>query len=330
MSDLAAGLLGAWGISPPQIIQPINKGANNRTFLIDAVKERYILRIYPASANLERIQDELAVLAGLQRAELTFSVPQPIATIDGRMIVPTEADIDGLAVLFTAITGQPLAFVDAPAAFVCGAALAELDDALSILAIETCLSRPAFGDLRQTHPLVPNPVDAVALLPFPMDVRTHLRTLLEGLDGISFDLSARLPAQLIHADFDPSNVLVDSDQVSGVLDFEFAALAPRAMDFTIGLYGFAGLPRAEATYWRLIVAFAAGYQQRSQLSAAEIGAVPTLMRLREATSLVHWMGRGMGGDTTKVDLVARAGRLLRLDDALTAVGEEMIHCITAV
>jgi len=168
------------------------------------------------------------------------------------------------------------------------------------------------------------------MLPFAMDARTRLRTLLEGLERAPCDLYPLLPAQLIHADFDPSNVLVEGEQVSGVLDFEFAALAPRAMDFAIGLHGFSGPPRAEDTYWRLAEAFAIGYQQRSRLTAAEIAALPALMRLREATSLVHWMGRGWDGRTTMVDLVARAERLLSLDEALTGRGEAMMRCISAI
>jgi len=97
------------------------------------------------------------------------------------------------------------------------------------------------------------------------------------------------------------------------------------MDVTVALWSFGVAPWQTERDWAVIEAIAAGYGQRSALTGAEVAALPTLLRLREATSLVHWVGRLRQGLTTADDIAERAGRMLDVDHWLQAYGAELLR-----
>ncbi len=113
--------------------------------------------------------------------------------------------------------------------------------------------------------------------------------------------------------------------LSGILDFEFAAPDLRAMDIAVALWSFGIALWQTERDWALIEALIAGYRQRHALTSAEVAAIPTLLRLREATSLVHWMGRRRQGLTTADDIAKRAGGMLDVDRWLQAHGTELLR-----
>jgi len=307
MDDPLPRLLDAWRIPGPCRVRAATEGANNRTFLIDSPAGLLVLRIYPPRTDPSRVAHEHSMLSALQGASLSFAIPQPLAAADGRTIVTVERT-DDLAVLVAAISGGPPPAVDPYIAERAGAALGELDRALAQIAPP---SRRVFA-LQDDLTVGPS---ILAVLRAPAEA------LLAALAVVQTDLYARLPWQTIHADFDPSNVLFDGERVSGVLDFEFAGWAPRAMDLAIALHGFAGLPQDAESYWALVGALAGGYRQQLQLTETEVAALPDLMRLREAISLTHWIALG----AAEADLAARTGRFLRLNEQLTALGAKLIH-----
>lgn len=114
-----------------------------------------------------------------------------------------------------------------------------------------------------------------------------------------------LPQSIIHADYFPTNVLVDGLRVTAILDFEVAGPSYRAMDLAVGLWAFGNDD-----------AFRRGYLARLPLTDAEQYAVPDLQLLREQASLVHWYGRHLEGLTTAAGITTRADRLLQLELAL--------------
>lgn len=129
------------------------------------------------------------------------------------------------------------------------------------------------------------------------------------------------PLTWIHWDFYPSNVLMHAGHVTGIVDFEFAGAGYRAMDIAIGLNAFAfGQP----DMWTLIERFATGYLSRVHLSTGEIEAVPTLMLMREATSLVHWTGRSLQDLPDRMGVTQRARRLVELAHLLEGRGAELV------
>ncbi|MEV6269111.1 phosphotransferase [Kribbella sp. NPDC051936] len=61
-----------------------------------------------------------------------------------------------------------------------------------------------------------------------------------------------------------------------------------------------------------VVHFQRGYLDAFPLTDAELSAVPELELPREATSLVHWYGRYLEGQTTAAGMAERGERLLRV------------------
>ncbi len=104
-------------------------------------------------------------------------------------------------------------------------------------------------------------------------------------------LMAQLPRQIILGDLNLSNILVDAGRVTGMVDFEFSGRDWRAMDLAVGLVGFGNAGRNASVVWECVDAFAAGYQRRVALEPVESASLLTMLRLREATNLLHRIGR---------------------------------------
>ena len=324
--DLDA-LLDAWPVAGPRRLRPASAGLNNLSHFVRTPAGSYFLRVYRNTNDAARIRYEHALLLGLQRAGLSFAVPLPLATRGGdTYAVAAGGGEEVVAALFPVIPGEHPERGDAAQAAACGEALGELDAALA--RTETAPSLPAlgmYGDLYHVHPLVPDPLALPGELPLAATGAPRLRAALEELLALVPGLYGRLPRQIIHSDLDRSNVLMQGNSVSGLLDFEFASPDVRAMDFAVGVWGFSRWAWGTGREWPLIEAFAGGYGRRVALEASELESLPTLLRLRDATSLVFWAGRRRQGLATEEDVASRATGLLGLDDWLRAHGDELVR-----
>ena len=149
-----------------------------------------------------------------------------------------------------------------------------------------------------------------------------------------------LPWQMTHGDYTPSNTLILEDRASAVLDFDMAQPDARAIDIAAGLkYSMrvddfviaknrtrieriGQIPADQnpdqnpenppesaqsafyPTFYPDPLAFGAafwqGYTQWVTPTDAEIAAIPTLIRLRDAVSAIWWLGRGLvNGDINR-------------------------------
>jgi Ser/Thr protein kinase RdoA (MazF antagonist) len=102
-------------------------------------------------------------------------------------------------------------------------------------------------------------------------------------------LLERFPAQVIHGDPNPENVLLDAGhrRFSGFIDFSDAVRAPRVFDVAIAAsYLRADRPNA----LRLIAPFVGGYNAVTPLQENEIASLFDLVRARLATTitLLYW------------------------------------------
>lgn len=77
-----------------------------------------------------------------------------------------------------------------------------------------------------------------------------------------------------------------------MLDFEFAHPDARALDVASGLK-YTMRVWETPNPWELARRFSRGYGRCIRLAAAEVEAVPWLIRLRDAASTVWWIGRGL-------------------------------------
>ncbi|MDQ4075070.1 MAG: phosphotransferase, partial [Chloroflexota bacterium] len=116
------------------------------------------------------------------------------------------------------------------------------------------------------------------------------RDELSGLRSFVNGSYRTLPWQVVHRDLDPSNTLVESGQVTAILDFEFAGLDACVLDvaaslkFTMRVWG-------NPDPWEVARRFCRGYRYWNRLTQAEVESLHWLIRLRDAVSTVWRMGR---------------------------------------
>lgn len=253
--------------------RPITTGIENSNWFVTlehAGREHaFVLTLVEAVAA-----DELPFFIALTDtlAEADLPVPMALRLADGARQFQLH---DRPALLVPRLPG---AHVDVPLPGTCravGAMLAQLHDAA-----RRCPLRREQPD----HRWWPTAFAYVAPH-LPRDVHDELAAaLLAG--SRTFAACHPLPHGLVHGDLFRDNVLVQHDEVTGVLDFFHATHDLLAWDIAIALNDWAvigGTPRTECAQ-----AFLDGYQTVRTLSAAEHAALPAL---RRAAAARFWLSR---------------------------------------
>ena len=314
-----------WPVATPARIRRTVHGANNRSYIVDCEENTYVLKGHDNSPDHERLLFVNRLTAAIAATHPPFAVPRTILSRSG------EAHIlyGGRSwTLSTFITGSAARAGDPDDAAACGRALAELHAALTRVPFAPRdRDRHTSGDLAKVHPLVPDPARAIREAIGDATLAEEATTILEAVQSRAASVTAGWPLTWIHWDFYPSNVLMESHRVTGIVDFEVAGPGFRAMDVTIGLYAFA---HGQPGMWTLVERFATGYLGRLPLSAGEIEAVPTLMLMREAVSLVHWTGRSLQGLPDWAGVPHRARRLVDLAQFLDGTGADLVRRLHAI
>jgi homoserine kinase type II len=316
--ELAAALLPLWGFPPGAgIIAADEQGTNNQTFLVRHGQERYVLRI-SGFAPVAAVQAEHRILRHLLEDSLPFRVPEPVATTDGTTVADTPS---GLATVCRWLPGVRLR-VDEETAFEhfgrvtgmlsAGLASVPLDDAW----------RDWRADPRRVRPGDP-PVEVLC-----DELRTaglsagHAELLAAAADraGRWWPSTEGLPAQVIHGDLAPSNMLAGpgTGEVTGILDFELAGAGFRVQDILFALYNSTALRGSgvtDAPDWpRRTAAFLRGCASVRGLEPAEVAALPELLITRALGSalwrITRWRA-GLGGFGEITDHVVRLEETVR-------------------
>ncbi len=329
--DLAA-LQHAWPLPTPWQIDLLARGTNNRVLRVATPAGEYILRVYGNHADARRLGFEHAVIAHLQAARLPFALPVPIPTTAGEpyMRVATGSS-EGLAALTRLILGEHPRAGDLEQARAGGGALGMLDLALASLESPgEGVSWRSLGDLTHCHALVPDPPAALGELPIGVDGRRRLLERYEWLMSHLPGLYETLPQQIVHEDFDMSNVLLDGVRVSGVLDFEFCSRDVRVMDLTVAINWWPLDYFGTGGEWPIIQALIAGYAEHVTLLDDEIAALPLLIEFRAFTSLIHRLGRYRQGLNSLESVVQRVEAAMERDNWLRANGERLVGSVRQV
>ncbi len=180
--------------------------------------------------------------------------------------------------------------------------MAVLDNALAALPhIDAPVGvEPTFSYRSLIHEYKPviDPLAAVERLPVERDKARQLQGILASvIEGVP-DLYACLPQQLLHLDYDPANIFMQDQRVTAVFDFEFAGIDLRVMELCVALSWWPVNLMGTGKEWEMMDAFAAAYTADFPLDKEELHAIPDVLRLRDAGSLVHRMGRYFAGRET--------------------------------
>lgn len=288
-----ADLWRAWPIAGPWRLTPLTGGTNSHVWRAElADGAAWGLRLI-APERLPRERYATRLLAALPERALSFAVPRPLLARDGAIFAPVPGD-ERMALLWPMLPGAHPDHTDRALARAAGAALGELDRALAGLPDLTGPEHtpaPPFTDLAALG----DPLALVASLPVLAAERAALGAWLGEVRASGHDLAARLPRQVVHRDVDPSNVLVAAGRVVAVLDFEFAGPDLRALDLAVALSWWPARLLGSGDEWPIIAALGQGYTAAAPLNSDEIAALPALLRLRDAASLLHRIRRFQAG-----------------------------------
>ncbi len=308
-------LLEQWALPPPYTTRQLVGGLNNVVLaVLVGDGQRYVLRVAHGAAAFDQARATSAILHALGHLTLPFALPIPIATPTGddslRCLDDGHAAV---AVLSPYLPGTLPPMDDIPVTTAAGVALATLDRALATITLDggATPARPTYGAMVFQTPAVPDPYRMLTELPIPPEEHHSAAEILAMLATSIPALYATLPQQLIHGDFDESNCLVEANHIAAILDFEFCAPDLRALDLIPPLCWWPGQRYGTGTEWPILEAFVAGYASVLTPTPDEVAALPTLMALRDAASLVYRAARWRQGLAQPEQVVRSLRGLLR-------------------
>lgn len=306
--DLAAWLT-RYALGPVREFDPIASGIENTNYFVTANNGRFVLTLY------ERLPaDELPFYLNLMAHLAHAGVPAPAP----------EPDRSGA--LWSFLNGKPAGLVarlegvqvERPQARHCaatGEALARMHLAVGKYRGRLSNRRgPAWWRqaARAVRPFLS--VDQSALLASEIKFQAeYART--------------KLPRGAIHGDLFCDNVLFDGDQVSGIIDFGFAATDALAYDLAIAVNDwctYADGDRIGALDTQRSIAMVGAYESVRPLSAEERALWPVLLR---AAALRFWVSRlydlhlPRAGELTHAHDPAEFERILRERVTRTQAGQ---------
>lgn len=320
LPDLAE-LWKIWPLSGPWRFRSLSAGANNPVLIVDTPSSgSYLLKIFQAHRDLHQIQYEIAVLEALQKVALPFAVAVPIPALSGEKLVRLEAEDNSVLVsLFPLLEGTHPLPDDLAQAYSAGEALAGLDLALTQIQPESkneISSFPSYAELCQPDPWIPDLEAAFKQLALDSPGRTRIINLWGQVVANIPGLYGELSVQIIHADYDRSNILMEGHRVTAVLDFEFSGPDLRAMELAVMLSWWPDGLFGGGREWAVIEALGQGYTSVQPLLAPEIEALPLLLQLRAIASLIHRLKRYQRGLDPEKAVLDRARDVLRREDWL--------------
>lgn len=295
MTNSIDTLLTSYHLTPPITPFEMPGGLNNSSVGIHTGAGDFVLKTLNAHQDQTMLRYEHELLTWLATQELSFQVPTPVLTYTGETLVTTAT---GYQLLVPYVAGQRPLYTEANQVEAMGAALAELHIALARYPMRPRPGMATFGILEKTHAQLADPYHLTpAQLGLPETAEyialfEWWRSELAALQGFITGPFTQLPRQMIHCDYNPSNVVYHNGHITAILDFEFAGPEVRAMDLASGLVFTLRLwenpePLQSAAH------FCRGYGRVQRLTTAEIEALPWLIRLGYATSAVWWFGRGL-------------------------------------
>jgi Ser/Thr protein kinase RdoA (MazF antagonist) len=280
------------------------QSVNNQCVRVHTGAGDIVWKVYSSHDDPDLIRYEHHLLTSLAASELSFAVPAPLPGRDGETLRRYAGQWHALAPWLPGARLDPAAPDQVE---LLGAAVGEL---LATLRHYPATPRPGhnlFGALFDFPPSARNPFTLTTarlgvpstptsedLLEWWREEATRLHAFVEGP-------YRSLPWQVCHNDVAPANILVKTGHVSGVLDFEFAAPAPRALDVAHGLRMTMRVWE-NAEPWETVRRFCHGYTRWAPLTPVELQAIPDLMRLRGAITVLWWLGRHAATDDPVIAL----------------------------
>jgi len=306
-----------WPFLGPATLRTIGQGTNNTIYYVEAQAGKFVLKFYGDTTASAQIEYEHTLLKHLQEAGVSFSVPAPVPAASGETLVFVEDNEPPLArvALLPLLPGQSADRKNLRHTYAAGRALGELHCALAGFDPKGQTNQlPPWGDLDCIHSLVTDALKVPQSLLLNPNQQARLHNTLMGVLEAKSRLYTTLPVQTVHADYLSSNIVIEQDQVVGILDFEFATRDLRLMDYICGLDHFALFPWKSVSHWDFVQAFYTGYSEYISFTPEEVQELPNAWLLQRASSIIYWTGWLREGKATYQSVVDAVTETLLLED----------------
>lgn len=297
--DLAA-LVARYDIGTVVSCKGIAEGVENSNFLLETTGGRFILTLYEKRVS----ESDLPFFVDLLNHLASRNSPVP-AMIRDRTGAAIQQVSGRAACVIQFLPGISLTH---PTAVQCGSAGAALGAMHKALEGYAGARENSMG-----HQHWRSVAEATGNLEV---VLPGLQAIVDNeLDYLDAHWPTDLPAHVIHADLFPDNVLMLGDQVTGLIDFYFAASDFRAYDLVITHASWAFSADGKHCDPLLSQALMRGYASEITLSNAEVSALPLLARgasLRFLLTRAHdWVHTPADALVTRKDPAPFLSRLQR-------------------
>lgn len=280
--DVLADLLSHhWGLEG-QLLRLHGERDLNLRFT-SASGERFLLKVAHPDTSPRRLDVENRILADLAARGEGFQVPRLVPTRSGAFRVDVVGA--GPARLLTWLPGKSFdpAGADRERLERLGTAAAQLNRALANAPpeLDTALPRDLPWDLRN----LPNLAPLLEAVPGSVPVR-RIRTTLDRFECEILPSLLELPAQIVHNDLNPDNVLFTSQVTGhavGIIDFGDLVRAPVVCDLAVLLAYL--VDEGTDPLHRVLPALGA-FHQRLSLAPQAVELLPALIRGRLCQTLL--------------------------------------------
>jgi Ser/Thr protein kinase RdoA (MazF antagonist) len=133
--------------------------------------------------------------------------------------------------------------------------------------------------------------------------------------------------QIIHRDYDQSNILMEGNIVTAVLDFEFSGIDLRLLDLAYALSQWPSGWWETGKEWDILRAFTQGYLSGQLVTLEELELLPLVFRLRLTASLFYRLGRSARHLETSESLLKQVQETLHFERWLEVHEGELLHQI---
>ncbi len=310
--DELDAFLAGYDIGSVLSFKGIAEGVENSNYLLHTQKGYYILTLYERRTKLE----DLPFFIGLMEhvAQRGVICPRPIADRSGQYL---QRLMGRPAALVSFLDGVSVRRPRPEQCEAIGAALA----ALHLATRDYAATRANTLSVEGWRPLIAAVgarADQVA-----MGLEEDLQ---DELDFLEENWPQDLPSGIIHADLFPNNVLFLGNEVTGLIDFYFAAQDAYAYDLAICINAWCFENDHSSLNITKAKALLAGYSRVRSLNVAERAALPVLCRgaaLRFlATRLYDWLHTPAGALVKPLDPIEywRKNRFHRQISSASAYG----------
>jgi len=308
-------------------------GVNNVVQYVDTSSGvRYVLRIYNNGLNTGRVKFEHAVLKALEPEKFSFEIPRYLPSLEtGETFMPLPS---GASCCLCHLIPGTLPKTADPA--ILGRSVGELMMGLGRLGDTVGgpggYVTPPYYEVYKVHHACSKEVFYDYVKGPEMDsCRDGINTLVAEFkvldERIEELLRKGLPSQLIHGDLHFDNVLWSEEkkQVTGLLDFEFAAPDWRAMEPAVCLSKYVG----EDDPFPLVEKFIEGFCEYGRLTKDECLGLPDMINLRVMSNSIYFVGRALAGEDTIDALTSRADMYAARMVWVRENRQKIVDCISA-